>query len=70
MPAAEIMRKFYAGTLKSGSGAKVTNVQQAKAIAASYERKEHKKKNSNRHPHLAPDGSVKMSHSMVRGCSR
>jgi hypothetical protein len=36
MPAAEVMRKFKAGTLKSGSGHKVTNPAQARAIAASY----------------------------------
>jgi hypothetical protein len=36
MPADEIMHKFAAGTLKSGSGAKVTNPAQAQAIAASY----------------------------------
>ena len=36
MPADEIMSKFKAGTLKSGSGRKVTDRAQAKAIAASY----------------------------------
>jgi len=30
-----VMREFYAGTLKSGSGQKVTNPAQAKAIAMS-----------------------------------
>lgn len=40
MPASEIMRKFHAGTLKTGSGKKVTSLRQAKAIAANYERKE------------------------------
>jgi hypothetical protein len=42
MPAAEIMRKFKAGTLKSGSGHPVTNPAQARAIAASYGKKEHR----------------------------
>jgi len=36
MPADEIMSKFNAGTLKSGSGRRVTDREQAKAIAASY----------------------------------
>ena len=36
MPADEVMSKFKAGILKSGSGDKVTNREQAKAIAASY----------------------------------
>ena len=36
MPADEIMSKFNAGTLKSGSGLRVTDREQAKAIAASY----------------------------------
>tara|TARA_R110001583_G_scaffold78488_1_gene212695 strand:- start:157 stop:453 length:297 start_codon:yes stop_codon:yes gene_type:complete len=36
MPADEIMSKFKRGTLKSGSGKKVTDREQAKAIAASY----------------------------------
>ena len=36
MPADEIMSKFKAGSLKSGSGRKVTDREQAKAIAASY----------------------------------
>ena len=36
MPASEIMHKFKHGTLKSSSGAKVTNPAQARAIAASY----------------------------------
>lgn len=44
MPAAEIMHKFKAGTLRSSSGAKVTNPAQARAIAASYGSKGHKKK--------------------------
>lgn len=39
MPADEIMRKYKAGTLKSGSGGKVKNRKQALAIAASYARK-------------------------------
>lgn len=37
MPAEQIMREFYAGTLKSSNGAPVTELAQAKAIAASYE---------------------------------
>ena len=44
MPPAEIMRKFKAGTLKSGSGAKVTKPAQARAIAASYSGKGEAKK--------------------------
>ena len=36
MPADEIMSKFKAGTLRSGSGHRVTDREQAKAIAASY----------------------------------
>jgi hypothetical protein len=36
MPAGEIMSKFKAGSLRSGSGHKVTDREQAKAIAASY----------------------------------
>jgi len=30
----KVMKEFYAGDLKSGSGKKVTNPEQAKAIAA------------------------------------
>jgi len=46
MPAAEIMRKFYKHQLHSGSeeGPKVTSLEQAKAIAASYGKKGDKKK--------------------------
>lgn len=44
MPASEIMHKFKHGTLRSGSGQKVTNPAQAKAIAASYGTKGHLKK--------------------------
>ena len=44
MPPEEIMRKFKKGTLKSGSGKKVTDPKQAKAIAASYSDKGEKKK--------------------------
>lgn len=36
MPREEIFKKFKAGTLKSGSGAKVTNPKQAIAIALKY----------------------------------
>ena len=36
MPADEIFKKFGKGTLKSGSGQKVTNQKQAIAIALSY----------------------------------
>lgn len=36
MPTKEIMHKFKHGTLRSGSGAKVTSPAQARAIAASY----------------------------------
>lgn len=36
MPASEIFAKFGKGTLKSGSGQKVTNRKQAIAIALSY----------------------------------
>ena len=36
MPADEIMSKFKTGKLRSGSGHKVTDREQAKAIAASY----------------------------------
>ena len=36
MPADEIMSKFKAGTLRSGSDHRVTDREQAKAIAASY----------------------------------
>lgn len=43
MPAREIMHKFKKGTLKSGSGKKVTSRAQAKAIAASYGKKGHKR---------------------------
>ena len=35
MPAGEIMSKFKSGTLRSGSGHRVTDREQAKAIAAS-----------------------------------
>lgn len=41
MPASEIMHKFKAGTLRSSSGQKVTNPAQARAIAASYGKREH-----------------------------
>lgn len=40
---AKVMREEKAGTLKSGSGAKVTNPKQAIAIALSEARKEGKK---------------------------
>lgn len=40
MPSSEVMPKFYRGTLRSSSGQKVTNPQQAKAIASSEERAE------------------------------
>ena len=36
-----VMREFYAGTLKSSSGKKVTSKQQALAIAFSEARKVH-----------------------------
>jgi len=36
MPREEIFHKFKAGTLKSGSGAKVTSKKQAIAIAMQY----------------------------------
>lgn len=40
-----VMREFYRGTLHSGSGALVTDVTQAKAIASSETRRcKHKKK--------------------------
>lgn len=44
MPASEIMHKWKHGTLKSGSGHKVTSLAQAKAIAASYGPRGHLKK--------------------------
>ena len=42
MPAEKIMREFYKHTLHSGSkkGPKVTSLEQAKAIAASYNTKD------------------------------
>lgn len=40
MPASEIFHKFKAGTLKSGSGQKVTDRKQAIAIAMKYKRRE------------------------------
>lgn len=43
MPAEEIFRKFKEGTLKSGSGKKVTNQKQAIAIALSYKKNGDKK---------------------------
>lgn len=53
MPAGEIMRKFYDGTLKSGSGAKVTSLAQARAIAVQYtgkgEEKRKPKKKGTKH---------------------
>lgn len=39
MPYDEVMHKFKAGTLKSGSGKKVTNRKQAIAIMESEKRK-------------------------------
>ena len=70
MPASEIMHKFKEGKLHSGSpnGPIVKNRQQAIAIKMSYERKEHKKNNSDRHARLGPDGSVMVSHHAV--CSK
>jgi len=41
MPASEIFHKFKAGTLRSSSGAKVTDRKQAIAIAMSYGNKGH-----------------------------
>jgi len=41
MPAEKIMHEFKHGTLRSGSGAKVTNPAQARAIAASYSKPQH-----------------------------
>ena len=50
MPREEIFRKFKKGTLKSGSGEKVTALQQATAIAMQYkpEKKTVKKVRSKR----------------------
>ncbi len=43
MPKEEVFRKFKKGTLKSGSGHKVTDRDQAIAIALSYDRKKSSK---------------------------
>lgn len=42
MPSKDVMPKFYHGTLHSGSGHKVTNLEQALAIAHSEHAKEKK----------------------------
>jgi hypothetical protein len=65
------MKEYKDKTLHSGSksGPIVKSRAQAIAIGMSEERKEHKKNNSNRHAHLGENGSVKVSHSMVNGCS-
>ncbi len=66
------MDEYKSGDLHSGSktGPKVTNKKQAIAIGLSEEKKEHIKNNSNKHAHLAPDGTVKVSHSQVCGTMR
>ncbi len=66
------MHEWKEGKLHSGSkhGKKVTSQKQAVAIALSEERKEHHKKNSGTHAHLDATGKVKVSHSMVSGCSK
>lgn len=63
MPASEIMRKFKKGTLRSGSGGKVTDPEQAKAIAASYGEEEHKKKAKGKLPSKPKPSRKKAKHS-------
>ena len=48
MPSSQVMGKFKRGTLKSGSGHKVTNPKQAVAIKLSEEREE--KKHGGKYP--------------------
>lgn len=48
MPSSKVMHKFNAGTLRSGSGAKVTSRRQAIAIKMSEQRAE--KKHGGRYP--------------------
>ena len=69
---AKTMEEWKAGKLHSGSkhGKKVTSQKQAIAIALSEEHKDHHKKNSGTHAHLDMMGKVKVSHSMVSGCSK
>lgn len=69
---ATTMHEWKKGKLHSGSkhGPTVHSQKQAIAIALSEERAAHKKKNSGTHAHLSPDGKVKVSHSMVSGCSK
>jgi hypothetical protein len=65
MPGMEnTMHEYKHGTLHSGSkhGPVVHSRAQAIAIGLSEERAAHKKNNSDRHAHLAPDGSVEVSH--------
>ena len=66
------MEEYKKGDLHSGSktGPVVKSRAQAIAIGLSEEKKEHKKNNSNKHAHLGPDGSVKVSHSQVCGTMR
>lgn len=58
MPAKEVMPKFHRGTLHSGSGHKVTNLQQALAIASSEHQKEKE------HGGHYPEGHKKKKKSM------
>lgn len=51
MPASEIMHKFKKGTLKSGGGAKVKKLAQAKAIAAKYGKGKHAGKPEKKNPY-------------------
>ena len=46
--AAKVMREFHAGTLRSGSGHKVTSVRQAKAIAMSESGQSRRKRRKRR----------------------
>lgn len=52
MPAEQIMREFYGGTLKSSNGAPVKSLAQAKAIASKYEHGESDKSNVKRRPRV------------------
>jgi len=65
MPGMEkTMHEYKEGTLHSGSkhGPKVKSRAQAIAIGLSEERAAHKKGNTDRHAHMAMDGSISKSH--------
>jgi len=60
MPANKVMDEFKAGTLKTGSGHKVTSARQAKAIAANMARKERTQPKKSKLPMRGKDFFLKI----------